>query len=289
MTSTAAALLLAAASALALNWGFFRQHEQASELPPLSLRRPLHSLRLLFGNRRWVVGFFVGIAGWALYVAALRFGSLSLVQATAAGGVGILALLVSRAGGVVLSRREWLGTGFAVLGLALLGLSLGHGATHAGQASWTVVAAWMVGTVALAAAAAGPAARLLAAGAGLGAAAGLCYAAGDIGTKAAVAGGTRLAFVPAVLACHGLGFVLLQLGFQRGGALATAGVGTVFTNAVPIVAGMVAFGDGLPPGIFGAARVLAFVAVVIGAALLARPTPAELPAPSLESASAVSG
>lgn len=276
---TGLALLLAAGSSLALNWGFFRQHEQAATLPPLSLRRPVRSLRLLFGNARWAVGFFVGIGGWVLYVAALRFGSLSLVQATAAGGVGVLALFVSRAG-VELSRREWAGTGIAVLGLLLLGVSLaGRGATRSGHASWLAVAAWMGGTALAAAVALRTPSRLLAAGAGFGAAAGLCYAAGDVGTKAAVAGGGRIAFVPAVLAFHGLGFICLQLGFQRGGALATAGVATVLTNAVPIAAGMLVFGDALPGGALGVARVLAFAAVVAGAGLLARAaTSDDLPA-----------
>jgi hypothetical protein len=280
MSSTAAALVLAAASAVALNWGFFRQHEQAAGLPALSARRPLRSLRLLFGNPSWLVGFAVGIAGWVLYVAALGLGSLSLVQATAAGGVGILALLVSGTAGVDLSRREWLGTALAVLGLVLLGVSLaGHEPARIGHAAWPAVAAWMAATAVVALLAAGPLARLLAAGAGLGAAAGLWYAAGDVGTKAAVAGGTRLAFVPALLACHGLGFVFLQLGFQRGGALPTAGVATVLTNAVPIAAGMIVFGDGLPPGPLGAARVAAFLAVVLGAGLIARPQGPESKAP----------
>jgi hypothetical protein len=53
----------------------------------------------------------------------------------------------------------------------------------------------------------------------------------------AVSGGWRMLFVPALLAAHGLGFVMLQLGFQRGSALATAGVATLFTNATPIAAG----------------------------------------------------
>src|SRR5207253_4900946 len=88
----------------------------------------------------------------------------------------------------------------------------------------------------------------LAPGAGLGAAAGVLYGAGDVGTKAAVAGGGRLAFVPVLLACHGLAFVALQLGFQRGTALATAGVATLLTNALPIVAGAALFREGLPGG-----------------------------------------
>jgi hypothetical protein len=74
-----------------------------------------------------------------------------------------------------------------------------------------------------------------------------------------------------VLACHGLAFVSLQLGFQRGGALATVGVSTLFTNALPIAAGMTLFQEGLPAGVLGALRVVAFAVVVVGAALLARP------------------
>ena len=82
-----------------------------------------------------------------------------------------------------------------------------------------------------------------------------------------------MAFVPVVLAAHGLGFVALQLGFQRGGALATAGVATLFTTAVPIAAGMAVFGDGIPDGALGAVRLAAFGSVIAGAVLLAQPAP----------------
>jgi hypothetical protein len=129
----------------------------------------------------------------------------------------------------------------------------------------------MGASVGAAAFAAGPLARVLAGGAGLGVAAGVLYAAGDVGTKAAVVGGGRLAFVPALLACHGLAFIALQLGFQRGGALATAGMATLWTNALPIAAGSMLFGESLPGGLRGVARVAAFACVVIGAAALARP------------------
>ncbi len=268
-------LLLAAGSAIALNWGFFAQHEQASKLPPLRLRHPLRSLRLLFSNPGWLLGFLVGIGGWGLYVGALAFGPLSLVQAVSAGGIGILALLVWRIGGVELSDREWVGVALSVGGLVLLGVSLiGRGGnTHhwGSKGSWVAIVVWMGASAALAGAAAGPGRRLFASGAGLGIAAGFFYAAGDVGTKAAVAGGGRLAFVPAVLATHGLAFVLLQLGFQRGGVLATAGVATLFTNAVPIAAGMALFHEPMPSGALGVLRVLSFAAVVTGAALLTRP------------------
>ena len=265
------ALVLAVASAVALNWGFFRQHEEAQRLPALTPQRPLISLRLLFANRRWVAGFLVGIAGWALYATALALAPLSLVQATSAGGIGILALLVWRVSGVVLSRRDWFGVAIAVGGLALLGASLGGASLEAARgSSWTWIAGWMLGSALLAGLVAVASRRSAAAGAAFGAAAGLLYAAGDVGTKAAVAGGGRVAFVPALLAAHGLGFGMLQLGFQRGGALATAGIATLFTNGVPIAAGMLLFHEPMPPGAHGMLRGVAFAAVVAGAVLLVR-------------------
>jgi hypothetical protein len=230
----------------------------------------VRSLLALFRSPRWLAGFLTGIGGWVLYVAALRLAPLSLVQAASAGGIGVLALLVSR-GGVALSRSERSGVAVSLVGLVLLGISLAGGKTPSGHGQAGAVALWIGVSAAAALVVALPAARLLAAGAGLGAAAGILYAAGDVGTKAAVVGGQRLWFVPLVLACHGAAFVALQLGFQRGSALATAGLAVVLTNALPIAAGALLFGESLPGGALGAVRVLAFAAVVAGAGLLARP------------------
>jgi len=112
--------------------------------------------------------------------------------------------------------------------------------------------------------------RALPAGAGFGTAAGVLYAAGDVGTKAAVSGVARLWFVPALLTCHGLAFVCLQLAFQRGGKLGTAGLAVLWTNALPIVAGTAVFGEALPDGWQGAARIAAFCLVLLSAANLSR-------------------
>jgi hypothetical protein len=262
----AAGLVLALLSAVAINGGYALQHQGAGSLPPLSVRRPVRSLLSLFRNGRWLVGFAVGIGGWVLYVAALALAPISLVQACAAGGIAVLAI-----GAGALTRAEKAGLVASLTGLALLGASLGsHTPTTHG--SWVSIAIWMGATVAAAALLAGPAARLLAGGAGLGIAAGICYAAGDVGTKAAVHGGVRLAFVPALLACHGLAFVFLNLGFQRGRRLATAGLAVLWTNALPILAGTALFGESLPSGWRGVARVAAFVLVLAGGTALARRT-----------------
>jgi hypothetical protein len=257
-----AGLVLAVASAVAIGGGYSLQHASASQLPPLSVRRPVRSLVLLFRSGKWTVGFFAGIGGWVLYVAGLKLAPLSLVQAASAGGVGVLAL------GGRLRATERIGVGAALGGLVLLGLSIpSHPPT--GHGSAVAVVAWVGGSLALA----GLVARLVPTAAGLGTAAGVLYAAGDVATKAAVAGGARLAFVPVLLACHGLAFVSLQLAFQRGSKLASAGLAVLWTNALPIVAGTVLFSESLPGGPRAGLRIAAFTLVVVGAVALSRRGP----------------
>lgn len=262
----AAGLLLASASTLALNWGWVAQHGAAGAMPALTVRRPLASLRTLFGDRSWLRGFLVGILGWALYVAALALAPLSLVQTVSAGGIGLLALLARRRGETV-SARDALGAGLATAGLALLGLSLAGGAAADASPRADRLAAWLLVSAAAAAVAAACSPGL-AAGASLGVAAGILYAGGDVATKAATFPAARFLLVPLVLALDGLAFVALQQGFQRGRTLATAGSATLLANALPIAAGPLLFAERLPGGLLGGLRLAAFALAVLGAFVL---------------------
>ena len=135
-------------------------------MPDLTLRHPARSLSSLFSSWRWLTGFVIGLSGWALYIVALRFAPLSLVQAVSAGGVGLLALLV-RLGGGSLSRQQLLAVATSVGGLMLLGLSLPAGIGHAAGVTWEVPLMWTLISVLLAAVAAVPAAAVIRSGAGL--------------------------------------------------------------------------------------------------------------------------
>jgi len=192
-----------------------------------------------------------------------------------------------------LSGRERLAVAASVGGLLLLGLSLPSGTGHAAAPGWAAPLGWVAVSLVLAAVAAVPGAAALRPGAGLAVAAGLLYSAGDVATKAAVGGVHPAAlFAALLLACHGLAFVALQLSFQRGPALATAGVATLLTNAAPILAGLLVFSERMPGGPAGIARGLGFAATVLGGALLARGgDPPELPAdtPAAVPLSRVSG
>lgn len=264
------ALLITICSACLLNWGYLAEHSAASILPPLSIKRPLQAARLLLASRRWLLGFWAETSGFALYVLALALAPLSLVQATSAGGIGVLAFLIGRLGSGQLRRRERIGVGIAVTGLGLLGLSLAGGAEHGSSAEWVAVLAWVGGSLVVAGGVARYGTRHLGGGAAFGAAAGILFAAGDVCTKSVVEGGVHVALAPLMLAGYGAGTLVLQMGFQRGGALTTAGLATLLTNAVPIAAGMSIFHEPLPGGAAGAARILAFAFVIAGAVFLSR-------------------
>lgn len=265
------ALGLAAASTTLTNLAYLREHEAASALPALDPRRPLRSVHLLVSDRRWRLGFAMESGGFLLYAAALALASLAVVQSIAAGGIGVLGFIGARLAGRRLRPLELAGLACSVVGLAALGLSLSGGVHQGGAGNTVAVLLWLGGTAAVGLAALVAGRRTGAVALSQGIAGGLFFSIGDVSTKVATQGGARSAFVVTLIAGYALGTSLLQLGYQQGGALTVAGLATLMTNAVPIVAGTVVLGEPVPSGALGALRVLAFVAVVAGAILLARP------------------
>jgi hypothetical protein len=276
----ALALLITLVSACLLNVGYLLEHSVASEAPPLSLRYPVASLRSLLGNRRWLLGFATEGAGWLLYVVALALAPLSLVQATAAGGIGILAIMVSRVTRVPLSGRERIGAALSVVGLALLGVSLLGSHSEGSLSGYVWISVWLIAS-AIAAVVLIRLSRLIGSGPAWGLAAGILFAAGDVSTKMAVSGGAaNVAFLACLIVFYAVGTAVLQAGFQRGSALTIAGLATLLTNALPIAAGMLVFHEPFPSRWVGAVRIIAFAAVIGGALLLSSRTKAAKPRPT---------
>ena len=169
--------------------------------------------------------------------------------------------------------RRWCGgnasgRGSPSAGLLLLGASLTSGGPPASTArSASLLIATGVG--------AGAAALLVCFGArtrrpaaALGCAAGILFGVGDLATKGAVSGNGPV-FIVVLGVCTALAFVLLQLAFQRGRVLETAGLSTLVNNIIPIAGGLFLFHEALPGGAAGVARLASFAAVVAGAVLLA--------------------
>ena len=260
-------LTVAFASALVTNAAYSLEHDAAAALPPLSPRRPFRSARLLLRDRRWVLAFVAETAGWLMYVAALRLAPLALVQAVAASGVAVLAFATARGHPSRLARREQAAVVLAVAGLALLGLSLAGTAESDERPAVIGIIIWL-------AACGGGAAVLMAIptrfarAASLGLAAGLLFADGDISAKLVGYGGPWLVALATLIAAYAVGTSVLQWAYQRGDALTAAGMATMVTNAVPIAAGFVLFGETLPHGIRAVAQVAAFGCLVASAVAL---------------------
>jgi hypothetical protein len=263
---------LAAASTTLTNLAYSREHDAAAALPTLSMRRPLHSLHLLLSDRSWMVGFGMESGGFALYAAALALAPLALVQSIGAGGIGVLAYVSARVSGRRLDARGLTGVSLSILGLLALAASLGKGNGGGDVGTTAGILAWIGGTalVTLVVLVIGYRTGMIAAAMGM--AGGLMFSIGDFSTKLATQGGTRFAFVVTLVIGYSLGTSLLQLGYQQGAALTVAGIATLLTNALPILAGTIVLGEPVPSGAFGALRLLAFVAVSAGAVLLASPS-----------------
>lgn len=268
---TIIALALAVASTTLTNLAYSREHDAAAQLPVLCMRRPIHSAHLLLSNRDWLLGFAMESTGFLCYAAALALASLALVQSIGAGGIGVLAWATARVSGRRLPRHQQTGVVLSVVGLLALAVSLIQGSGAGSRGSTMAILIWIAGTIVLALVTRWFGHRLGRPAIAEGIAGGLFFSVGDLSTKLATQGGARIAFVVTLIIGYTLGTSLLQIGYQRGTALTVAGLATLLTNALPIAAGTILLKEPVPSGAFGAARVIAYVSVILGAVLLAKP------------------
>ena len=249
-------LTLAFVSAIVTNTAYSLEHDAAVALPPLSPRRPFRSAKLLLRDRRWLIAFVAESAGWLMYVAALRLAPLALVQAVTASGLAVLAFATARGHPSRLASRgdspSSRARGADVAG-ALAGRSDRIRPAPRGRRHH-----YLAGRVRRRRGAPDRCPYHLARAASLGLAAGLLFADGDISAKLVGYGGPWLVALLTLIVAYAVGTSVLQSAYQRGDALTAAGLATMVTNAVPIVAGFVLFDETLPHGIRAAQQIAAF-------------------------------
>jgi len=277
-----AGLGLALASAFATNLGFLFRQRGAVAAPDVDARHPVRSAIALFRSKWWTIGYGVAAIAYALHVGALALAPLSLVQAVLAGGLVLLGVIAERWFGFKLGRREWLGVGLAAAGLAFLAVT-GGGASGKESSDYSVAAmlAWestLVGVGVLLILSGRSQQSHSRRGIMLALAAGLLFTVTHVAVKAATGhvGGsllTTLGFVAGALLAAIVAFFASARSLQIGEAVSVIAVTSVASNASAIPAGVVVFGDPIgqdAPTIV--LRSLAFVLVVIAAALIPAPT-----------------
>jgi drug/metabolite transporter (DMT)-like permease len=295
-------LAFAFGSAVLTMVGFFMRHRGATAAPDVDVRRPFATVRGLFSQKWWTIGFGVAIVAWLLHVAGLQLSPLSLVQAVLASSFIMLGVVAEKWFGFHLRRREWVGIGLTAGGLILIAATATEAKTGGSHSSYALDAA-----IAFEAAlVAGGVLCMLSRTAGrvngydgplLGAGAGLMFTVSHIGIKAigkelSVSDPSTLLtpWAAVIVAAFVVAFFASARSLQIGPAVPVIAVTGAVSNATAIAAGIVVFGDPLGSnGFVVAARLAAFALVVFAVALIPAPTRAvgaeEEPAGAEEEAS----
>jgi drug/metabolite transporter (DMT)-like permease len=275
---------IAALSALASNIGFLMRDRGANAAPEVDLRKPGRTIKGLFSEKWWTLGFVMAFVSWALHMASLKLSPLSLVQAVLASGVVMMAILAERFFGFKVGKREWIGIGLITAGLVILGLTASEAESSGSSASYPIAAAiafegGLFGLAFVFFKLSGRQADGKRAGVMLGAAAGLLFTASHVALKALtgfVDFGDPVTFltpwVPVILAAFVLSFFSSARSLQMGDAVPVIAVTSAISTATAILGGIVVFGD--PMGSDAGTimlRVVAFILVIAAAALIPGP------------------
>jgi multidrug transporter EmrE-like cation transporter len=279
--SAVVGLACAVLSAFGTNLAFLYKHRGAVAAPDVDMRHPLRSAADLFRSKWWTIGWLVAVAAFLAHVGALALLPLSTAQAVLSGGFVLLAVLAERFFGFQLGRRQWIGIILVAVSLALLGVTGKESGGDTSDYSLTALILFEGGGIAL---------GLLLVfshriervraqhGVLLGAAAGLGFGLSDVAIKAlsddlesGVVGLLSPWSALIVIAAVGSFFASAR-SLQVGDGVAVIAVTSVAANMSSIVAGMVVFGDPLGDDfLIVAARVTAFLLVLLAAALMPAP------------------
>lgn len=271
MTSVVTGAALAGAASVLYNAGVALQAVDARRAPgEAGLRLSLAAF--LVRRPRWLVGTALGLLGWPLQVAALRFAPLSVVQPALACGLVLLLVLGARALHEAVGRREIAGVVAIIAGVTWLAVVAPEAAPHRGSPAVLGVALGGLGALALA-----PYARRGRRGGGAVAAAlsaGTAFAWSGLSTKlVADAAGAQavvvaVAWTLATAIASGLAVVGEMSALQLRPASRVAPVVFAVQVAVPVLAAPLLTGERWGHAPLGAAGILAGLAVVLAGALL---------------------
>jgi uncharacterized membrane protein len=268
------------ASAL-LALGLVMMKSRAETLPVARAGNVARAVLAWVRDPVWVGGLAIETAGYALYVIALAGAPVSIMAVAMQGGIALFVVFAVLFLGERARPWEWLGIGAFVAAALMLADSLGDGAAEGALHARALAEASVVAAaVAMAPLGAG---RLRESGIGFAIASGIAFGMASLYTKAladALAGMPGAATLADALFLHPYGYliiaanmaglVLLQNSFALGRGIIAMPLSSAFSNVIPIVGGIAAFGERLPADSFGAAmRVGAFVLTIAAGIALA--------------------
>ena len=273
-------LLLAPVASLLMALGLLMMKSRSDELPAAARANFIAAIVAWIRDPMWIGGLGVQTAGWVLYVIAVSRAPVSMVAVMMQGGIALFVIGSVVVLGERARPREWIGIGAIVFGMVMLTLSLPGGQTEGALEPGTLLELSVV-LLALGLAPMGIE-RLKNSGAGAAIFSGVAFGLGALLTKAmtdqflgsdAGSAALRIAANPyayGVVAANIAGIVTLQNSFHSARGIIAMPLSSAFSNVVPIVGGMVAFGEHLPSdGASAAMRIGAFILTIAAGVLLA--------------------
>jgi uncharacterized membrane protein len=262
---------LAVLASTLLTVGLYFMKREAERLPSLEGGWRLAAWWAFMRNRWWRFGFMLQIAGYGLYFLSLRFAPLSIVHAVQNGGIALFVLLAVFRLGEDPRPVEWFAIVVITVSLIILSLSFASAPAVSVAEHGTLLFSLVVMVLAaLALAVDRQPARTI----GLSVASGLVLGLAAVYAKG-LANGIGLTADAAFhlllsVAANLVGFAMMQAAFQRGRGVMVMPLFAALSNLVPIIGGILVFGEALPSQEPAAVlRPLAFTLAILGAALLA--------------------
>ncbi len=279
-SSLALHLGLGVVASILLASGLLMMKSRSSILPPAHGRAIFHAVLIWIRDPLWIGGLGVQALGYALYVAALSDAPISLVAVMMQGGIAIFVTLAVVFLHERATPREWTGIVGIVAAMVMLACSLNAGAAGgtANVKSLSAFTAISLGVAGVPFAIA----RIRRGGIATAIASGIAFGLGSLYTKpladtfAAHASADpmlRMFVQPwlyLISAANIAGLILLQNSFHAARGIIAMPLSSAISNLVPIVGGMLAFGEVLPAEPTAASlRIAAFALTVGSSALLA--------------------
>jgi uncharacterized membrane protein len=277
--STHAAIILALIASIGFAVSVSYQKKAAVKLPKLTFPPRGRDLWAFIKNIPWLLAFILSVVSWVMYMVAMGYAPVSIIQPLIGFSLVILALFAVWHLKERLTAGEWIGVAIVVGGIALLGVSAeakeaGDFTTidvpvmviFLGGLTAITIAAWLVerarpGTLNI---------ELL-----LGALSGLFLGAAAILSRVMMLSLRAESFVLfgilcAIVVALNLGSVGLQQGgFQRGRAMTINAILTVLNKIIAVVGGFLFMGEALPKDpLMMWLRIGGLIGLLVGTALL---------------------
>jgi len=273
-------LAFALAASLLMALGLLMMKSRSARLPIAAGANAIAAIVTWIRDPIWFGGLGVQTAGWGCYLVAVSHAPVSMVAVMGQGGIALFVVASVVILGERASPREWAGIATIVFGMVMLTLSLG-GAESEGAFE---PAALLTFTVLLTLAGLAPmaVARMNASGMAPAILSGVAFGLGGLFTKAltlAFSAGDTASIAMRIISSPYLygtlvadigGMIMLQNSFHSARAIIAMPLSGALSNIVPIIGGMIVFGERLPAGSTAAVmRVGAFVLTIAAGALLA--------------------